>query len=389
MVSGLLGAGGAARADEGGGRPITLLATVPTPGSPLLAYDISWIDPGTETYYLADRSNAAIDVVDARRNVFLRQIHGGFKGFTGSNDTSGPNGVAVAGHWRFASDANSRVVSIDLRTDAVADSAFTGGAPGLRADELAYDARDGVLLVVNNADSPPFATLIQVNQQTGHLTVGRRIDFPTATNGAEQPVWDPGTRRFYISIPEIGGNAPDGAVGRINLDGTLERLFPVKTCQPAGLTLGPDHDLLLGCSVTFDTAGQPWSPADPLSAAPIQVVMDARTGAIDANVAGVGGSDEVWFNPGDNRYYTASRDNPSGPALGVIDARRQTLAQVVPTFNTPATAPAPRGTSHSLAANPRNNHVFVPLPANNIFPSCLNGCIGVFGAANRNHDDDD
>jgi hypothetical protein len=387
MLSGLLAASGSALAD-GGRRPIKLLATVPTPGSPLLAFDISWIDSGTQTYYLADRSNAAIDVVDAKHNTFVRQIPGGFRGFSGNNDTSGPNGITVSGHWLFASDAGSRVVSIDLRTDTVVDAAFTGGAPELRADELAYDAADGVLLVVNNADSPPFATLIQVNKQTGHLTVGRRIAFTTATNGAEQPVWDPGTRRFYISIPEIGGSAPAGAVGRINLDGTLERLFPVKNCQPAGLALGPDQDLLLGCSVVFNTAGQPWSPADALSAAPIQVIMDARTGAIDANVPGVSGSDEVWFNPGDRNFYTASRGNPGGPTLGVIDARRQTLMQVVPTFNTPASAPAPRGTSHSLAANPFNNHVFLALPANNVFPSCLNGCIGVFGAQ-RDDDDDD
>jgi hypothetical protein len=388
MVSGLLGASSStALADEGGdGRPIRLLATVPTPGAPLIAFDISWIDPATETYYLADRSNATIDIVDARRNIFVRQIHGGFRGFTGNNDTSGPNGITVAGHWLFATDADSRVVSIDLRTNTIADAASTGGAPGLRADELAYDPSDGVLLVVNNADSPPFATLIQVNKQTGHLTVGRRITFATATNGAEQPVWDPGTRRFYISIPEIGGNAPDGAVARINLDGTLERLLPVKACQPAGLALGPDHDLLLGCSAIFDTAGQPWSPSDALSAAPTQIVMDARTGAVDAIVAGIGGSDEVWFNPGDRHYYTASRGNPSGPALGVIDARRQTLTQVAPTFNTPASSPAPRGTSHSLAVNPRNNHVFLPLPANNVFPSCLNGCVAVFGTSN---DDDD
>lgn len=381
IVSGALSVHAAARADDGDdGKPIALLATVPTPGTPLVAFDISWIDADTQTYYLADRSNAAIDVVDARRNRFVRQIHAGFQGFTGSNDTSGPNGVTVSGRWLFASDAGSRVVSIDLRTDAVAGVAFTGGAPGLRADELAYDPRDGVLLVVNNADSPPFATLIQVDKQTGHLTVGRRIAFPTATNGAEQPIWDPGTRRFYISIPEIGGSAPDGAIGRINLDGTLERLFPVKLCQPAGLALGPDQDLLLGCSVIFDTAGQPWSPADPLSAAPTQVIMDARTGAIDARVAGVGGSDEVWFNPGDGRYYTASRGNPTGATLGVIDAHRQSLVQVVPTFNTPATTPPPRGTSHSVAANPHDNHVFLPLPANNAFPGCLNGCIAVFGA---------
>ena len=109
--------------------------------------------------------------------------------------------------------------------------------------------------------------------------------------------------------------------------------------------------------------------------------MDARTGKLDKTVKGVGGSDEVWFNEGDGRYYTASRNNPGGPVLGVIDAEDQTLVQVVPTFNTPASSPPPRGTAHSVAANPHNNHVFVPLPANNVFPDCLDGCIAVFGTA--------
>jgi len=171
----------------------------------------------------------------------------------------------------------------------------------------------------------------------------------------------------------VNGNVSDGAVGRISRKGVLETLFPVKNCQPAGLSLGPREDLLLGCSVVFDTAGNPWTAASPTTAAPSQVIMDATSGRIDSVVKGVGGSDEVWFNEGDGRYYTASRNNPTGPVLGVIDADSQKLVQIVPTINRPP------GTAHSVAANPHNNHVFVPLPANNVFPSCLDGCIAVFG----------
>ena len=359
--------------DDHKGGAVRLLGTIPIPGAAMKAFDISWIDADTQTYYLADRSNAAIDVIDAKHHTFLRQIPGGFTGFTGNNDTSGPNGVVVSGRWLFVTDAPSRVVSIDLNTGLVVSTVSTGGAAGLRADELAYDPKGGRLLVVNNADSPPFATLITVNKANGHLTLGARITFTTATNGAEQPVWDPDSGRFYISIPQVGANAADGAVGRINPNGTLEKLFPVKFCQPAGLTLGPKQDLLLGCSVVFDTAGVPWTLAGATTAAPIQVVMDLKTGAIDRQVAGVGGSDEVWFNPGDGQYYTASRNNPTGPVLGVIDAKSQTLIQIVPTVNK-----AP-GSAHSVAVNPHNNHAFVPLPANNVFPNCLNGCVAVFG----------
>src|SRR6266850_808064 len=112
---------------------VKLLATVPVPGVQMKAFDISWVDADTQLYYLADRSNAAIDVVDARRSAFVKQIHGGFAGFSGSNDTSGPNGVVVAGHWLFVTDANSRVVNIDLRTEQIVGEVHTGGTPPLRA----------------------------------------------------------------------------------------------------------------------------------------------------------------------------------------------------------------------------------------------------------------
>jgi len=177
-------AAAAARADDGGrGGAVRLLTTVPIPSpNHLVVFDISFVDPATQLYYLADRSDQAVDVVDAKRNVFVKQIRANFKGYTGNNDTSGPNGVVVSGHFLFVTDANSRVVAIDLRTDKVVSEASTGGAPGLRADELAYDPEDGLLLPVNNADSPPFATLIKVDKSTGKLTVLTRITLtrPTA-----------------------------------------------------------------------------------------------------------------------------------------------------------------------------------------------------------------
>ncbi len=417
---------GSVSADEDQRGAVKLLTTVPIPTSlvPLRAFDISWLDPNSQLYYLGDRSNKSVDVVDARTNIFLRHITGGFKGVVfkagpggvgqvADNDKSGPNGVVVSGHFLFVTDAPSRVVTIDLRTDQIVlgGDVSTGGTDGNRADELAFDPQDRLLLVVNNADDPPFASLIKVNAD-GALTVNQnecstsvhppcRITFKnfgpnkdkTATNGAEQPVWEPKTRRFYISIPEVNGVTSDGAVAKINPHtGAVEATFPVEFCQPAGLTVGPNQDLLLGCSVVFDTAGNAWDSKNPNSiAAPTQIIMDANTGTIDASVAGVGGSDEVWFNPGDRRYYTASRNNPTGPVLGVIDAESQTLVQIVPTVNTAGKItdpPFPAGTSHSVAVDPRNNHALVPLPANNVFPNCSNGCIAVFGTPRGDHDED-
>jgi hypothetical protein len=237
---------------------------------------------------------------------------------------------------------------------------------------------------VNNADEPPFATLIKVDTGSGKLTLGAKVKFEnfgpgadTATGGAEQPVWERSSGRFYISIPELNGVAADGAVAVVNPQtGKVESTFHVSQCGPAGLTLGPKQDLLIGCSVVFKSADG--------SAAPTQVILDAGNGRIDRVVGGVGGSDEVWFNRGDGRYYTASRNNPTGPVLGVIDAKTQSLVQIVPTVNVGGVANLlAAGTAHSVAVNPHNNHALVPLPANSVFPNCQRGCIGVYGTPDR------
>jgi hypothetical protein len=403
---------------EGGGNggAVHLLTTVPIPGTAanttagnMYIFDISFVDQTTQTYYLADRSNAAIDVVDARTNQLISQISATppFRGFSGNNATSGPNGVVAAFPWIFAGDANSRVVAIDARNGHTVGDVSTGGATGLRADELSYDPRDGLLFAVNNADTPPFGTLIRVNQATGALTIVKRVTFDIAhtgvdaTNGAEQSVWEPVTGKFYMSIPQIGPNLKDGAVIRISTAGTVEAQYPVEFCQPAGLALGPNLDLLANCSTVFDTAGNAWDSTANVTAAPIVVILDARTGKIDTIVPGVGAGDEAWFNSGDGNYYATGSTSPLRPTeviaapltaqgaatLGVIDARGQVLQQLVPTFNVPAVTTGPHlhaaSTAHSVAANAGNNHVFVPLGANNAFPNCLTGCIAVFGTADN------
>src|SRR5437660_12146469 len=118
--------------------------------------------------------------------------------------------------------------------------------------------------------------------------------------------------------------------------------------------------------------------------------MNASTCAIVKSFGGISGSAEVSFTPSAQPYHLAARADPLGPVLGVIDAESQTLIQRVPTFNTPSTSPAPRGTAHSVAVNPSNNHVFVPLPANSVATSiCRNGCVAVFGPPKSESEGDD
>jgi hypothetical protein len=397
--------------------PVLFQTAVPIPPNTsnttggLFSFDISFVDQTTQTYYLSDRSNHAIDVVDAKTDTFVMQISASppFAGATGNGETSGPNGVLTARGCIIATDAPDRVVSFTPAGVQVTDLSISSN-PG-RADELAFDPKDNLLLVTtpfpNGTANPPspFGTLISVASSCV-LSLVANIQYSFATNGAEAPVWDPGTQRFFQSIP---GTTPatQGALIRINpLTATIDANYPVFSCEPAGLALNPTNNtLLLGCSTVFDTMGNVWSGTDPNTAAPVQLIF-GTDGFFQAVVPGVGSSDEVWYNSGDDHFYTGSSGSPLAPSvvveagtppapvtaveqgaavLGVIDGTSQKLDQLVPTFNVPAVPPTagpppghPAGNAHSVAANATNNQVFVPLAANNVFPGCLTGCIAVY-----------
>ncbi|HEV2100579.1 MAG TPA: hypothetical protein VGR45_16870, partial [Stellaceae bacterium] len=403
--------------------PVMLQTTIPIPPAAtnatggMYAFDISWVDQATQTYYLGDRSNAAVDVVNAKTGTFVRHITASpaFAGvklntMTGAvnNNISGPNGVVtgrVAGqNCLFAGDGPSRVVSFALPSGTQKSDVKTGGM--FRADEMAFDPKDRLLAVANNADTPPFVTLWSVSS-TCVLTEKSQIllnkaNGVDAQNGAEQSVWDPVTQRFYMSIPQVGSDLLSGGIARINpLTSKVETVLFVPFCQPAGLALGPNQTFLAGCSMVFDTVGGVWSGSDTNSALPAQVIIDIN--GIFAFVNGIGSSDEVWYNSGDNHWYTGSQNTPYSPRpvagttgalsatdqgaglLGVIDGTSQNLDQIVPTFDVPGVKPFlgpppghPGGSSHSVAANAANNHVFVPMPANNAILGCLTGCIAVY-----------
>src|SRR4030095_12283878 len=130
-----IGSGRADHRDRESARgSVKFLKAIPVPVSTLngtsgamYSFDISFVDPASETYYLANRSNKAVDVVNANTDTFVTQIfpnngHGPFAGFVpcvppaGANDCAGPNGVVGAFPWLFVTDAPSRVLSFDLRT---------------------------------------------------------------------------------------------------------------------------------------------------------------------------------------------------------------------------------------------------------------------------------
>jgi hypothetical protein len=136
-------------------------------------------------------------------------------------------------------------------------------------------------------------------------------------------VWDGQIRRFLISVP-----------GTVFRAGRVDVIDPVAMavtnqffipCSPAGLALGPLQRVMTSC-------GQ---------------AIDARSGlylnnSLTLNIPIAG--DEIWFNPGDNRYYFGSSN------VGLVDAETSLplgyLALGVPT--------------HSIAVDSQTNSIFVP-----------------------------
>lgn len=400
---------------QGPGAPTTTqtkcLTAVQIPGNALRSFDISWVDPARAEYYLGDRSNAGIDIVDTQALVFKRRL----PGFVGikllpsgavDNNHSGPDGVTSHGRWLYAGDGDSTLKVFDLNAptaSALKQTISTGGTT--RVDEMALTTDGKLLLVANNAEDPPFATLFNANGDAATSNVTKitkiSVDPTILPSGAglslEQPSWDPTTKRFYTSIPIIKDNPPGCEYGQTTPPATITchggmlvtdpfalstptatqgafnsatntEVVPLNACSPNGSTIGLHDNILLGC-----TPGN--NPSDRTT-----LVINAKT-KYYANIGGITGSDEVWFNSGDNRYYLGASKMIGGAELGVVDGTSVLIEAIPQSAN-----------SHSVAADSKRNRIFVPqvAPVSVVgiggdtttvgqgICGSMNGCIGVY-----------
>ena len=335
---------------------LTAVKAIEIPGHPLLSSDIAWADPGTKRIYLADRSNFAVDVFDGEKNVFVGRV----TGFAGASDMTppppngqGPNGVVVTPTKKvWAGDGNStvRVADVDpkssnfLKVIKSIDTAIPEcGSNCDRADEIAYDPQDRVIVIANNephtasdakARGNPYATFISADS---YAVLGH-VSFEGAT-GLEQPTWIPQLHAFSISVPGYrnGGGSNGGNAEVAILDPKtykVSRTIKPGDCHASGQTLGPSDQLLLSC-------GGP-------------VLLNVSSGQVEGKIVEIGSGDEDWYNPGDGRYYFTANDKQTPPvnSLGVIDAK---------TGKWVANIPDPGG--RQAVALPGNNHIFTPVRA--------------------------
>ena len=305
-----------------------LITTIQVPSN-LASFDISWIDQGSQKFYLADRGTGkglgVIDVIDTQTNQFLYTIPSdaaeiGFAGVqtavTPGCSISGPNGVVAIPYLNqlYVGDGDSTVKVVDLSAKAVVAIIPTGGK--CRADELAYDPADHIIMITNPSDNPPFVTFISADTQT---VLGKFV-YPKTQVGLEQPVWDPQTFRFLISVPAVAPSTA-GTVDEFNpLTLKMTNSYQIQ-CSPAGLVIGPQQQAMTSCGNAIDaTTGNMWA------------------------VVSLSAGDEIWFNPGDNRYYFGNAN------LGVIDSSNNTFVGYITTAG-----------GHTLAVDSNNNRIFAPV----------------------------
>ena len=305
----------------------------------LRQFDVSWNDNTKQRYYLADRTNNAIDLVDSVTDTFLGFIGKGH--YTGSRPCpnnprdyrlcAGPNGVVTdnLGHvWSGDGDANI-IEAEDKPGTTILRSIPTNGNG--RIDELAYDPIDQILLAENDGDTPPYIVFVAV--KTGSI-LGRYV-YPKDQDGMEQPAWDHQTGLFYQNVP--------GEKNRLDVFDPHKLPNPIKNfpvdCSGgllgltlSGLTVGPNYQLMTVCG----SLGI--------------VSVDARNGKVGKPIAEGGDADEVWYDPGSGNYYSSRNKN-----VAAINAATGKFVTYIPLG------------SHSVAANAKNKHVFVPVAGKGIF----------------------
>jgi len=205
-----------------------------------------------------------------------------------------------------------------------------------RADELAYDPDHQLVLMAWDDSADFLLAFISVSASPAVVgTISLKTGCPLggcAVGGIEQPAYDRRIGRFLVSIPSSVSH-PNGEVLVINpttmkVEKAWDTTDPLTgaACSPNGLAIGPGHQALLGCNGGA-TAGNPL----------VTLIIDDRgSGPLGSNInviktiTQVGGSDEVWYNPGDNNYYTASSSytatgvvgGAAHPVLGIIEAGR-------------------------------------------------------------------
>lgn len=399
LAAGLVAVACGGGLDSGSPEANDATANIAVPGitaGKSFSFDLGTVVNGK--YYVTDRNNKSVDVVDTSTLQFSQITGTGANAFAGigvDNGHSGPDGInAITGTTLlYAGDVNS-VKVIDAPSATVLKSIKTGTA-GFRADEGCFDPDHNLYMIsIPDADTP-YASFINTNTQTVVATVvWVDTDGTTPAGGNEQCQYDHGTQSFLVNndatatnprgevdvipVSSIQGIPAGGSANVFSLAGV--KRYPLGSCDPTGLDLGPGKEMAAEC--------RQGNKGDALTT----LILDRTTGAIIATVP-FGGGDQLAYDASTNAYYVAgsrwhasgindqgggcSASNPCAPTLGIIDATTHTVKRKVAIGNN----------AHSVAVDPVHGLAFVPYSSATNPAGCatcaangfVNGGISVFG----------
>ncbi|MBA2392825.1 MAG: hypothetical protein H0V70_08765 [Ktedonobacteraceae bacterium] len=236
--------------------PLQKLTTISLPGTPRSnwCYDTAVVDDGT--YYLADNDRAGIDLIHDGQHPMYQGIigQGQFSGIggckVGNYDTNGPEGLVIVHDQIFAGDGKSAVRVYDRETGRFITAISTRGH--LRADEMAYDARDQLVIVANGSErsfskqAAPFLSFISTKKGPTYDRIVKTLPFPHA-DALEQPQWNSENGMIYLTVPSSDQNTT-GEVDMINPATWTITPIATPTCEDAGLAFVNRDLAAVGCA---------------------------------------------------------------------------------------------------------------------------------------------
>ncbi len=134
-------------------------------------------------------------------------------------------------------------------------------------------------------------------------------------------VWDPNSGYLLLanensvaninigSIDIIDPRLTDTSCGGVSCGPVVIDSLVMPNCMPTGVSHGPGNNFLVGCA---DHDGKTFPLNEYIitytPGANIVCTSDPSTSVNCVPINNVGGVDETWYNPGDNKYYLAARD---------------------------------------------------------------------------------
>ena len=367
------------------------------------SFDLGTFDTSTKKYYVTDRTNKSIDVINFNTGATVTQFKPGFTGcggaykaspsqavadqnvaiptcastaagifpsFSVNNDQSGPDGVDVVGANLYVGDVGN-VWILNKTTGALVKKLATP-TPTVRADEGCFDPVDNIYGISTPGAANPYMTFIDTTTQTiiAHVVMNQPAGNANPSAGLEACVFDATTGMFFVNndgstahdrgemdgVPAAdivalkggvaGATVEFTALGTGGTNGTVApKIYNLMSgangnCDPTGIALGPGNDIGSMC--------RQGDIGDQLTFQ----ILDKTTGTVTATL-NAGGADQITYDAASNNWFlAASRWTASGNSCGGGSANC-VLTPVVTIVNGSSrtvTARIPSGNnSHSIA----------------------------------------